>query len=236
VALASDIVLAAHRLIGLIRVGQAAAANESAESLLALNALVENWSVERLNIFSIGHAGYALTSGQQVYTYGPGGNFNGPRPIKIVSAFVQIGSGGAGNHSYALDLMDETGWRAIRQRGATSEVARKMYCDYAFPSSTIYLWPQPLFTGSVTLELETWTQLQGWATLATDVPLATGYLRALEYALAVELGPHFGLPIKPEVAQIADEAKAAIRALNGAPSSTDTTGAAPLNATPKGNQ
>ena len=235
-ALASDIVLAAHRLIGLIRVGQTAAANESAESLLALNALVENWSVERLNIFSIGHAGYALTSGQQIYTYGPGANFNGPRPVKIVSAFVQIASGGGGNHSYALDLLDETAWRAIRQRGATSEVARKMYCDYAFPSSTIYLWPQPLFTGSVTLELETWTQLQGWATLATDVPLATGYLRALEYALAVELGPHFGLPIKPEVAQVADEAKAAIRALNGAPSSTDTTGAAPLNATPKGGQ
>ena len=50
--------------------------------------------------------------------------------------------------------------------------------------------------------------------MTTSLSLPTGYQRAIEYSLAEEFGPEFGVNISPEVKQIANKARANIKSLN----------------------
>jgi hypothetical protein len=80
-----------------------------------------------------------------------------------------------------------------------------IYCDYAMPVATVFVFPRPRFTGSPApqLELYTWVPLQQFADLVTSYALAPGYERAVIYNLAVELAPEFGAQIQPAVSEVA---------------------------------
>jgi hypothetical protein len=108
-------------------------------------------------------------------------------------------------------------------------VPLKLYYDQAVPTGKVYLWPTP--NASSTIDLWLYSALSQFADLTTSVDIAPGYLRAMIYNLAVEVASQFGSVVRPEVAQIAAEAKAAIRMLNGAePGMPPATG--PVNAIP----
>lgn len=235
---ATTIISTALRLLGLLRAGQTPSTVETADGLAALNSLIDNWNTERLNIFTVGVASYPLTTGTQSYTIGPSGAaFTAPRPIKIEGAGLLIPNTGLSNNFLRLPLkiLTKAEWDQIDEKGTTADYAEGLYNDANFPTSTLYLWPIPVFTSGVTsLELSAWVALASFPDLVTDIPLSVGYARALEYALAVELAPRFkDATLQPAIIQIATESKDAVRALNAAMGPAEPT-MAPTNATPDG--
>jgi hypothetical protein len=229
--LASDLINSALRLIGIIRTGQTAAATETAEGLAALNLMLDSWSTERLDVLYAGLATYSLVSGTQTYTMGPSGSLGSVRPNRIEAATCNIANpGGAGVQEYNLILATREQWTAIREKGTASNVAQVLYYDRAFPLGNIRLWPVPNTTG-ITLTLHTWSVLASFPDLVTDVALAPGYGRAIEFTLAVELAGRFGVAVPDVVMRNAAAAMNAIRSLNAeveepAPNTPDATGAA----------
>jgi len=233
---AQPIISDALRLIGQVHPGQTPADAELAEGLLVLNALLDSWSIERLNIIVVGSALYDLVTATGAYTIGPGGTFNQARPIKIERANIKVVDGGAATHWLRLGplgLLTAKEWAAIIEPGATATVPEALYYDHAFPLGNINLWPVPVFTGTAPkIELFYWNALTAFPDLnTTDVSLAPGYDAALKYNLALVLAPRHGVAPPQAVVAAAAETKAAIRALNVALPDAEPP-AGPLNAVP----
>lgn len=210
-ATATQIIKTALALIGVTRPGLTdPSATLLTESLDALNALCEGWSTERLNIHSIQTNRWPLAAGTQSYTIGPTGTFNTARPVKIESASVFID----GLAKFPLEMVTAQQWEAIDDRIASADAPSKLYNDGAAPLSKLWLWPRPQFTGAQ-LELATWIQIASFPDLATDVSLSTGYVRALEYGLALDMGARLPMAkITEAVTAQAAQALAGLRSLN----------------------
>jgi hypothetical protein len=210
------LITSALRLIGIIRTGQTAAATENAEGLAALNDLLDNWSTERLDLLNVATSTpYTLTSGTGSYTIGPSGTLTGgARPNRIESATCNIATpGGSGVQEYPVAIASRKQWVGIKEKGAGGPVVQILYFDRAFPLSTIKVWPVPNAAG-ITLTLYTWSVLASFPDLVTDVPLAQGYSRALQFTLAIELCGRFGVAIPDSVKASAADAMAGLRSLN----------------------
>ncbi len=214
---ANAIINRALALLGVITQGETPAASELASGLLALNTMLDNWQTERLNIVSEASAKYPLVSGTVGYTLGPGGTMSSTRPLWIGSANGIVTANG-NEISAPLRLMTKEEYAAVSEKTTDAVQASGIYCDYAMPTATVFVFPRPRFTGSPApqLELFTWVPLLQFADLITNYTLAPGYQRAIEFNLAVEASAEFGATVQPSVAAVAVSSKAAIRMLNSA--------------------
>jgi len=211
---AGSIITDALRLIGWLRVGQTAAPAELAEGLIILNAMLESWDTEGLNIVVVGSARYDLVTATGSYTIGPGGDFNALRPLAITRATLYAGGVRIG----PLRLLKPEEWAAITEPAAQSTAPRLLYYDRAFPLGLLNLWPVPTFTGTAPqLELYTWSALPAFPDVdTTAVALAPGYDAALRYGLALMLASRFRVKPSEALVSAAAESKATIQALNAA--------------------
>jgi hypothetical protein len=221
---ANDIIRPALKLLGVITQGETPSTSEGTDALAALNAMIDNWSTDRLNVFFIQNFTGSVSNGTNSYNIATGQTWNTPRPVRIEAANIILS-----NLTHPLEIISPADWAAIKEKGASASVPLKLYYDQAVPTGKVYLWPTP--NASSTIDLWLYSALSQFADLTTSVDIAPGYLRAMIYNLAVEVASQFGSVVRPEVAQIAAEAKAAIRMLNGAePGMPPATG--PVNAIP----
>ncbi len=215
---ATGIIYQALRLLAQLGPGQGASPEQNADGLVALNDMIASWSTERLNIFTTGVAAYSLTTTVQNYLIGTGQTLNGARPIKIAEAGIL--SPGANNGVVIrtpLKILSDAGWDAIMVKSATSQVPEKLYYDYAFPFGNIKLWPVPVFSATLQLELTTWIALTLFPDLVTDETFPPGYEDAIRLNLALRISSQYpGAAVTQQLLQNAAEAKAGIRALNAA--------------------
>lgn len=221
---ANDIIRPALKLLGVITQGETPSNSESTDALAALNAMLDNWSTERLNVFFIQNFTGSVSNGTNSYNIATGQTWNTPRPVRIEAANIILS-----NLTHSLEIISPSDWAAIKEKGASASVPLRLYYDQAVPTGKVYLWPTP--NASSTIDLWLYAALTQFADLTTNVDIATGYLRAMIYNLALEVASQFGSVVRPEVAQVAAESKAAIRMLNGAePGMPPATG--PINAIP----
>jgi hypothetical protein len=137
--------------------------------------------------------------------------FNAARPTAIESANIVATVEGA-SARFPMKIIGQNEWASQETYGDQSIIPKKLYYDQAFPLATIYLFPTP--ATNTHLEIYTWTPFTQFATLGDTLAMPPGYLRALSYNLAVEIGAAFGLQIPAAVLTIAEGSKAAIEALN----------------------
>ncbi len=206
---ANAVINPALKLLGVTTQGETPSASESADALAALNAMLDNWSTERLNIFFVYNFTGAIASGTNNYTIAASATWNTPRPIRIVGASIILSS-----LTHPMEIVDVAGWASIKEKGTLANVPTKIYYDQAAPTGKIYLWPTPNTISTIDLWL--YSALTQFSDLVMNVDFGSGYLRALIYNLAVEVAPQFGSVLRPEVIQVAAESKAAIRMLNAA--------------------
>jgi len=200
------------RLAGVqLRAGRTANADVLAESLSVLNTMLDSWNTERLIVYTITRTEWALSAAAS-YTLGPDGDLNGVRPVRIENAGTLDTDGNETPIAVSRDAGD---WAAVRSKALTSSEPCALYDDRSFPLTTLHLWPVP--TAALTLVLYTWTPLSAYGALSDTVSLPPGYLKAVQYNLAVELSlmPQFvSVPMKPLVIDIARESKASIKRVN----------------------
>jgi hypothetical protein len=197
----SDLIHSSMRLIGAIAAGETMETEELDDAFVSLNQMLSSWNTE----------GASLVSRKRMVVSVFSGNSYGlpERPVKIDAASTSI----SGVDS-ALEIVDAAGWEAIPvpEKLMQSIFIRKLYCDYAFPSSTVYIWPTPRISG--TLELWAYATVPPFAALSSVITLPEGYEAGLRWNLATNLAPEYGRPIDQVVLAQAQNFKASLVQLN----------------------
>lgn len=198
---AQTIIKRVLRGIGVTASGEDPTADEYADSLETLNAMIDSWSVDRLFIFAGLQESFALTANQYSYTIGSSGNFNTTRPTSISHAFLRVS-----NIDYDLDILDDSKYAGISTKSTSTGYPQFLNYSATMPLGTIDLWPVP--QAGMTLFIQSPTQLTQFATLATNVVLAPGYEEAIFYGLMMRLvSGGFGVmsPLQIELGKAAIE-------------------------------
>jgi hypothetical protein len=172
----SDLIHSSFRLIGAIAAGETLETTELNDAFISLNQMIAGWNTE----------GASLVGRQRMTIAVGGGNAYplGTRPVRIESA--SVASGGIDS---PLQIVDSTGWEATPEKAAQSVYVEKLYCDYLYPNSTVYIAPIPRLGG--TLEMWIYAVLAQFATVNDTIDLAPGYEIALRYNFAVALLPEY---------------------------------------------
>lgn len=204
----SSLIIAALQMIGEKEIGATLSTDEQTAYLAKLNMMMESWSIQRLLIYQILQENFALTTSTGTYTIGSGGAFNTTRPIKITNAFVR-----SGTTDYDLTIIPVDSYNRIPQKTVDGSYPTELYYDTAFAAglATIYLYPEP--SAGLTLYIDSWKQLQTFATISTTVVLPPGYELAIVSNLAIFLSAGFR-SVQAEVIKIARDSLAAIQGLN----------------------
>ncbi len=201
---AQAIINRACDLFGYKDSAESLSAADSANFLLVLNDMVDNWNTQRMFLPAISDV-TANVSGLPI-TVGPGATINIARPIRMeAGAFIR-----SGGIDYPITWIERLEYDSIASK-TQAGTAYSGYYDAAVPIGSIYLYPYPATT--VELHLRVLTNLSEFAALATTYTLPPGYRKALEYSLAEELA--LGKrEIPAAIPRIASSARRVIRRVN----------------------
>ena len=206
-ATALDLINDALTLIGAKDPLEPATAKEAADGLTALNDLLDSWSTDRLFVYRIASTVYSWPAATVSRTVGSGGDISIARPVRVEDSYVTDNG-----ISYPLKAIPKESYDGIPVKGLVVNYPEWIYYDTAFPLGTLYLYPVPASTLSLTLNY--WTQFSSIAATTDAVDLPPGYRRALKYNLAVEIASQYGMKIPPQVAMIAASSAGKIKRLN----------------------
>lgn len=215
----NDLISSALRLIGALASGETAESADMADAFIVLNQMLDSYNAESLMMYTRNINTFPLVVGQQVYTLGTGGNFNIPRPAKL----ERISIVNLGNVNQPLELpmtlYTDRDWQMIPVKNIGSTLPQGVYDDGAFPLRNLSYWPIP--STNVNTILYSWSPLNAFPDLTTDVTLPPGYMEALRYNLAVrliaEMPGEFNPVMVQVTSQLATESLARVRAMNIGP-------------------
>jgi len=168
-----------------MRAGQTLSADMLQDILDAANQMLDSWAADRLMVFAITIDEFALVPGQQVYTYGGGGNFNAQRPARIDRASIVSLTNPAQPLELPIDYLTDWDWQQYPVKNIQTTLPQAVYDDQAFPLRNLTFWPIP--TVVVNTRIYHWTQLTQYSNLTTDNTYPPGYIEALRYNLALRL-------------------------------------------------
>jgi hypothetical protein len=207
---AYDLIVSTFRLIGVTAVGETPTADEANDALNTANDLLESWSTESLSIWQTDNEVFPLVAGQQIYTIGPGANFNTTRPVRISGAFCTVNA-----VDFPVEIIGLDDFNDISVKQTQSDITERLCYINTNTTGVIKIWPVPT-TNATTLSLNTDLVLTKIPTLATLLSFPPGYMLAFRYTLGVMLWPEYkaGQPIDPTIASIAQGAHANIKRAN----------------------
>lgn len=209
-ATAGELINSALRLIGMLAEGETPSAETSQDALSALNQMIDSWSTERLSVYNTQDQVFTWPTDTITRTLGPTGDFVGNRPVLIEdSTYFRDPST---NVSFGIKLINQQQYNGIAVKTVTSTYPQVMWVNMTFPDITMTIYPRP--TRALEWHFVSVQELTQPATLATDLYLPPGYLRALKYNLASEIAAEFGVEPSPTVQRIAMVAKRNIKRIN----------------------
>lgn len=197
----------AYILTNQTALGETVTADEANYALYRLNAMLDSWQTQRLNVYYILSEAFTLTPGDGEYTIGTGGNFNTVRPIRIDdSCFLRLS-----DVDYPVALKDEQAYAAIPVKNIQS-LPSFFYYQESYPLGIIrfnYLPDQ-----AYSFHIKSTKQLQSFTSLTDSLALPPGYQQAIEMSLAEILCIGGGYPISPDLKKAAYDARIAVKTIN----------------------
>lgn len=206
---AGDQINRALRLLGVLAEGETASAETSQDALLALNQMIDSWSVERLAVYSTQDQIFSWPAGEIKRTLGPTGDFVGNRPVYFDDSTYYKAPSGV---SYGIKFINQSQYDGIAVKTATSTFPQVIFVNMTFPDVEMYVYPKP--TQTLEWHFISVDQLTQPATLATELYFPPGYMRAFAYNLAMEIAPEFGVEPSPQVQRIAMTSKRNLKRVN----------------------
>jgi hypothetical protein len=195
------------------------------DGLEELNRLIGSLNCDRLFIYTQDRYVAPLTE-SKTYTIGLSNDPNVtpdlalPRPQKIESANVI--SPGDPAIRYALGVVDSLAWPQIGVQDSPGGIPSVLYDDYAYPMSTLYLYPQA--SSGYLLEMYCWHLVPTFFSADDFVYLPPGYEDALVLNLAVRLAPHFQRNVDPNVREDARISLMRVESINAPKPIADLSG------------
>jgi len=209
-ATAGDIINGALRLIGQIAEGETPSAETSQDALLAMNQMIDSWNTEKLMIYNTQDQVFTWPADQISRTLGPTGDFVGNRPVLLDdSTYFRDPTT---NVSFGIKMINQQQYNGIAVKTVTSTYPQVMWINMEFPNIYMTVYPQP--TRALEWHFVSVDELTQPVTLATELYLPPGYLRAFRYNLACEFAPEFGVEPSPTVARIAMTSKRNLKRIN----------------------
>lgn len=205
---ALEIIKRSMRLLGVISIGEEPSPDECADSLSALNAMLDSWANENLFIYAKTLDTITLTANLGTYTVGPSGSTITTRPIEVSgSSYIDYQS-----VSYPLAIDTLSDFNQIPVKTLITGIPNQLYVLPNMPNVTLQLWPVP----STTMTLNLWSNklLQSFSNLTDVVTLPVGYVRALGFCLAEEMGPEFEVQVSADIQKKAAQARKVIKRTN----------------------
>lgn len=210
----NDLLRRSFRMIGVLRSGFQPSPSDVTDALVSLNAMLDAWATDELNLFAVFIAQYDLTPSKQSYTIGPAAaDFIAARPLRIDRANLIILSNPQQPLRKPLQILNSQGWATIKLQTVQSVIPIQLYYDPTYPLGTLSLWPMP--TLAYQLELFTFQPLTGsFSSGGQTFDMPPGYLDAVAYNLAVRLSSEWQRPLRQDVIALASESLAMIQRLN----------------------
>lgn len=171
-------------------------AAEIQDGLRRLNAMLESWANNPLNIYRVINED-VVTTGSRVMTMGIGGDWNTDRPMKITQATARIATG----IDRPIQIIPAEDYAAIRLKGLLTNYPQYLYFDGNYPLQNVAIWPVP--SAGMTLTLWSIKPLATFATSETVASFPPGYTDAITYNLAVRMAPMFQLEAGADIRAIA---------------------------------
>lgn len=202
-----NIIKGSLRLINAVQPTEEPEAEEYSDALIIFNDMLDSWDAEQLALPYTASTAYATVAGQKVYSIGPGGNWDGLRPVRIVNAIFRVGS-----LDLPMNILSYDQYAGIPVKDTPSSQSLALYYEAQYPLGYITLYPVPTTVAQVVLSY--WAQFSS-VTLDTDVDtLPPGYRLAMRYCLALLLAPEYGKTPSEEVKDGARELKGKIKSAN----------------------
>jgi hypothetical protein len=207
-ATAADLIRRSLKLLGVLAAGEPLSAEDQADCLVELNALLGTWANERLAVHGVRRSTHTLTAALSPHTIGTGGTFAVTRPLKIDGAgVIRVGE----TAETPLELLTDAEYQAIAEKAQQEDVPQRLWVEWTHPAAKLWLWPVP--TSAATLVLYTPSRVGEFAA-ADTVSLPDGYENALAHALALQVAPMYGVEPSGAFLNNHTEAMAAIRRTN----------------------
>lgn len=209
-----DLISSSARLAGFLASGETLQGNEPSDCLLILQQMMDTWQADGLKIFAEGSSTFPLTIGQQVYTLGPGGNFNTTRPVHIERmGMLLTGSNPVQPPEIPINVLDIDGWANVRVKNVQGNYPLNCWPDYQYPLMNLSFYQIPGLACSVVIYA--WNQLLTWPDLnVTDVTFPPAYLQAIRYNLAINFAAEFKTQPDQLVLGIAQDSLRVLKDLN----------------------
>lgn len=209
-ATAGDLINGALRLLGVLAEGETPSAETSADALNAMNQMLDSWNSERLAVYNTQDQTFNWPTDEITRTLGPTGNFVGNRPVLLEdSTYFRDPST---NVSFGVKFINQQQYNGIAVKTVTSTYPQVIWVNMTMPNITMTIYPKP--TRTLEWHFISVQELTQPATLATDIVLPPGYLRAFRYNLACEIAPEFGVEPSRQVQRIAMVSKRNIKRIN----------------------
>ena len=207
---AGDQINGALRLIGQLAEGETPSAATSQDALTAMNQMLDSWSSERLSVFSTQDQVFTWPTSTASRTLGPTGDFVGNRPVLLDdSTYFRDPSN---NISFGIKIINQQQYNGIAVKTVTSTYPQVLWINMDMPNVSMYIYPVP--TKDLQWHFVSVTELSEPATLATDLVIPPGYLRAFRFNLGCEIAAEFGVEPSPQVQRIAMSSKRNIKRIN----------------------
>jgi hypothetical protein len=217
----ADLIYKAHRIAGVLTgAGRGVSVSEAADGLGTLNAMLGSWRTERLMVWGVLRSEWPLTANKQDYVIGQDGtpDFSTDAPERIERAgLIYVGTSPVTEVPLHV-ILNEQEWQTVTTKRMASLYPDSIYYQQTPPNGLITLWP--VQTSSSTLVLYLWQTVTEFVSLSQDVLLPSGYRKAIEYNLAVEIAAIYPTRqhLSPMALQQAAQSKANIKAINKRPS------------------
>jgi hypothetical protein len=188
----SDLIYMAYRIAGIMpNAGTTENPEELADGFATLNAMVDQWTIQRLMTYTIIPYVFNFVAGQQSYQIGLGAaDWKIPRPPRIELASCLINEGGSPTVEQPMAPLTYQNWQTIPVKGTQSPIPYSFYYDQAFPIAHCYFYPVPSNSANQ-VALYIWEQLGTFSSTAQSVMFPPGYLKAIQYNLALDLADRF---------------------------------------------
>lgn len=203
--------------------------DELMDWLTGMKQMLDSWALEELMIPVVTRETFALSK-QQSFTIGPGGDFDTPRPMEILSLEIID----AGGENYAPKRVPLGGW--VISYDDVEGRPQRWYYERGYPLATIYfdripydptirlisrkpieVWQitnldvdaNPAFAGQSTP-----TSSLSAATLLADIEFDHGYENAIIFNLAIHMAPDYDKTPTQIVLALAEKFKRNIKDQN----------------------
>lgn len=199
----------ALRLLGQVEAGESPTSDESADALIALNAMLDSWRNDRLLCFAFQTESLTLANGDASYTIGTSGDLNTTRPVEIVEAWIT-----SSDQDYPMRAMNEDEYAKIFDKTETADWPDRYLFRPSIASSQATFIVYPVPNATRTCKIVTRVVVSSFAAIADTVTLPPGWEEAIDANLAIALAPEYGVEPPQAVVKMARDALAGIKRTN----------------------